>query len=98
MILALLLISFNSFNSYCQPAESLENYSYKYLKSNLEFLASDELEGREATTRGEKIAALFLSEELEKYGVLPYGDNGGYYQDFNMVVRQFSESSRLVFT
>lgn len=76
-----------------QPAVSLKNSSYTYLKSNLEFLASNELEGREAASRGEKIAALFISEELEKYGVLPYGDNGTYFQDFNMVIRKFTGES-----
>jgi Peptidase family M28/PA domain len=82
---------------FSQPALSLKNNSYIYVKSNLEFLASDELEGREATTRGEKLAALFISEELEKYGILPFGDNGSYYQDFNMIVSRFSRTSNATF-
>ena len=80
-----------------QPALSLKNSSYTYLKSNLEFLASDELEGRGATTRGEKLAALYISEELEKYGVLPYGDSGSYYQDFNMIVTRITGESTVDF-
>jgi hypothetical protein len=96
LIFIITFFLFNSFNFYSQAIHSLENTSVSYLKSNLEFLASDELEGREATTRGEKIAALYISEELEKYGVLPYGENGGYYQDFKMVVRNFSEESGIV--
>ncbi len=80
-----------------QPALKLKNDSYTYLKSNLEFLASDNLEGRETTTRGEKLAALFLSEELEKYGVLPFGDNGTYFQEFLIEVSGFNENSKISF-
>lgn len=82
---------------FSQPALKLKNDSYRYLKSNLEFLASDELEGRETTTRGEKLAALYISEELEKYGVLPFGDNGTYFQDFLLEVSGFNENSKLSF-
>jgi hypothetical protein len=89
----ILLIPFVEFNF--QPALSYEESSYTYVKSNLEFLASDELEGREATSRGEKLAALFISEELEKYGVEPYGDSGSYFQDFNMVVTSYSPESMI---
>jgi Peptidase family M28/PA domain len=95
MLVVLILTS--STLIFSQPALSLNNNSYKYVKSNLEFLASDELEGREATTRGEKIAALFISEELEKYGVLPFGDDGSYFQDFNMIVSRFSKASNATF-
>lgn len=63
-----------------------KDQSIKYLKSNLEFLASDELEGREATTRGEKIASLFIAQELNKYGIKPFGDNESYFQNFKMVL------------
>lgn len=80
-----------------QPALSLENNSYTYVKSNLEFLTSDLLEGRETASRGEKLAALFISEELEKYGVLPFGDNGTYFQDFPLEVRGFNKNTQLSF-
>ncbi len=78
-----------------QPALSLENNSYTYIKSNLEFLASDLLEGRETASRGEKLAALFISEELEKYGVLPFGDSGTYFQDFPLDVSGFNKNTQI---
>ena len=84
-------------NLFSQAALSLKNSSYTYLKSNLEFLASDELEGRETTTRGERLAGLFISEELEKYGVLPFGDNGTYFQEFSLQVSGFNENSKISF-
>ena len=93
----LILFLFVSSTFYSQAAYSLKNSSYTYVKSNLEFLASDELEGRETTTRGEKLAALYISEELEKYGVKPFGDNGTYFQDFNMLVKSIADGGNITF-
>jgi hypothetical protein len=66
------------------------------IKANLKFLADDELEGREAATRGERLASLFIVSELEKYGVKPAGDNGTYFQSFNLEVNQYDTSSFIV--
>src|SRR5690606_23940902 len=56
-----------------------EFFNLPVLKSNLEFLASDELEGREAATHGAKVASKFIASELQKYGVEPFGDDGTYF-------------------
>lgn len=49
------------------------------LKSNLEILASDALEGRETGKRGQKMAAAFISAHFEELGlVAPV--SGSYYQ------------------
>lgn len=78
-----------------QPARSYKNDSYTYIKSNLEFLAADELEGREVTSRGEKLASLFISKELEKYGVLPFGENGTYIQEVPFAITSYSKGSHI---
>ena len=96
-ILFLLAYLFLTSCSVSQHVLSLKNSSYTYVKSNLEFLASDLLEGRETSSRGEKIAALFISEELEKYGVMPFGDNGTYFQEFPVEVSGFNESTKISF-
>jgi hypothetical protein len=54
------------------------------IKANLAFLASDELEGRETATRGERIASKYIANELARYGVKPYGDNGTFFQEFTL--------------
>ncbi|QQS36558.1 MAG: M28 family peptidase [Ignavibacteriales bacterium] len=66
------------------------------LKANLEFLADDLLEGREATTRGERIAGLFISSELKKYGVQPFYND--YYQRFDLISKSFDETSGVTYT
>lgn len=69
------------------------NFSEDYLKSNLEFLADDLLEGREAASRGEQLASLFIASELKKYDVKPFGDNGTYFQNFKLNTIGFSKAS-----
>jgi len=73
----------------------LQQDSYANIKSNLEFLASDELEGREATRRGERIAGEFIATRLQQYGVKPFGDNGTYFQSFNLELFQYSQDSKI---
>jgi len=66
-----------------------------YLQSNLEVLASDLFEGRETATRGEQLAALFISKELTKYGVKPFGDDETYFQFFDIMVRKVEPETQL---
>ncbi len=74
-----------------------EEDALTYLRTNLEFLASDELEGRESTTRGEMISSLYIAKELESYGVNPFGDDGTYFQNFEVDVRWVDENSKVTF-
>jgi hypothetical protein len=81
------------------PQES--NYSNEglvYLKSNLEFLASDLLEGRETGTRGIRLASSFIVSELKKYGIKPFGDDGSYFQNFNLLSIKYDEKSKITLT
>ncbi len=69
--------------------------SITQLKANLQVLASDEFEGRETITRGEKLASLFIASELGKYGVKPYGDNGTYFQNFDLLTSGYEIESKI---
>jgi len=74
-----------------------EENALTYIRTNLEFLASDELEGRESTTKGETISSLYIAKELERYGVKPFGDDGTYFQNFEVEVRWVDENSKVTF-
>jgi hypothetical protein len=52
------------------------------LKNYLEFIASDELEGRDTPSRGLDIAAMYITQHLKSWGIKPAGDNGTYFQKF----------------
>ncbi|MCH7771737.1 MAG: hypothetical protein IIA49_12105, partial [Bacteroidetes bacterium] len=66
-----------------------------YLQSNLKVLASDLFEGRETATRGEQLAALFISGELTKYGVKPFGDGETYFQLIELMVIKVEPETEL---
>lgn len=56
----------------------------KYLKVNLTYLASDNLEGRRAGTIGESLAADFISNKFKEIGLLPKGVSDSYFQPFTV--------------
>lgn len=53
------------------------------LRAHLEFIASDELEGRDTPSRGLDIAGLYIVSHLQRWGVKPGGENGTYFQPLN---------------
>ncbi len=55
-------------------AEQMKNY--------LEFIASDELEGRDTPSRGLDIAAMYIASHLKQWRIKPAGDDGTYFQKF----------------
>ena len=66
----------------------VENY-IRYInpdaaRNHLEYLASNELEGREAGEKGQKLAGAYLMQNFLSYGLPPV--NGSYFQRFNLRV------------
>jgi Zn-dependent M28 family amino/carboxypeptidase len=55
------------------------------LRAPIRILASDEFEGRGPATRGDALARLYLSTELETLGLTPGGENGSWEQPFDIV-------------
>jgi hypothetical protein len=54
------------------------------LARDLEYLASDALRGRNTPSPGFDEAAAFIVKRLERAGVKPAGDNGTYFQRYEM--------------
>lgn len=52
------------------------------LKADVRYLASDSLEGREAGTPGERMAADHIAAEFARLGLKPKGNMGSYLQAF----------------
>ena len=65
------------------------------LSAHLHFLASPELEGRETTLRGQRLAALYIASVFQKLGLKPGGDNGNYLQKFDVEVTKVSDQSNI---
>lgn len=58
-----------------------QNFSPAEIQTHIEYLASDELAGREPGTKGEKLAYTYIENEFKKYGLKPMGSKG-YLQPF----------------
>lgn len=67
------------------------------LQAHISFLADDKLEGRRAGTPGEKLAAEYISQQFQKAGLQPKGDNGGWFQSFDIYDgKQVNPSTHLI--
>jgi hypothetical protein len=54
------------------------------VRSHMEFLASDALNGRGSGTRDEWIAAAYLGAGMRRFGLEPLGDANGYVQQIDI--------------
>ena len=54
--------------------------SARRVRADVEFLASDNLEGRDTGSRGYGIAADYVASQFRAIGLEPAGDNGGWFQ------------------
>ena len=61
-------------------SKSAAHITAEQLKGYLEFISSDELEGRDTPSRGLDIAAKFIALHLSRWGLKPMGDPGSYFQ------------------
>ncbi len=67
------------------------------LQAHLEFLASDELEGRDTGSQGHEIAAKYIATEFQQLGLEPAGDDGTYFQRIKFR-RSYLEENSATFT
>ncbi|MGB9697535.1 MAG: M20/M25/M40 family metallo-hydrolase [Ignavibacteria bacterium] len=67
-------------------AQTDKNYSItpQNIYEHVKYLASDKLEGRFPGSEGIQLAKDYISNEFEKYGLTPYGEQG-FFQEFEMV-------------
>ena len=58
-------------------------------------LLATQFEGRRAGTPGGRAAAEFMASEFQKLGLQPAGDNGTYFQNFEMPYLELAETPEL---
>ncbi len=67
------------------------------IRAHMEFLASDALRGRGSGSPDELVAATYIATELQRVGVAPAGDDGGYLQNVVVMRRRVVAPPRLEF-
>lgn len=80
LILTALSLALAPMAARAQVAPEVPAISPLAVKAHVDFLASDELEGRNAGTRGHEVAARYVATRFEAMGLKPGGPNGSWYQ------------------
>jgi hypothetical protein len=80
-LLILLLLVFGVANG--QKLRKEDKQLVANLQAHIQYLASDELQGRRTGTQGEALAMNYISDQFKKAGLLPKGSNG-YLQPFQI--------------
>lgn len=78
----ILLLIFLNPNLWAQSCPTIPTDMDKRLRGHINFLADDKLEGREAGSRGEKLALDYMNLEFLGLGLLPVTNSGNYGQPF----------------
>lgn len=65
-----------SFSTVAQKLSKADRITMTNLKGHVSYLASDLLEGRRTGTKGEELASKYISEQFQKNGLEPKGENG----------------------
>lgn len=93
IIIAALLIAANFSVLAQKPIEKgLQSISEQSAKASINFLASDELEGREAGSRGGRVAGEYIVSMLRMMNISPLGDS--YYQPFEACHNQVAQKGK----
>jgi aminopeptidase YwaD len=69
---------------FAQKLKKADKVILQSLKSHVEFLADDKLEGRRAGSNGEKLATEYIINQFKSIGLSPAGVNGSYLQPFDV--------------
>jgi Zn-dependent M28 family amino/carboxypeptidase len=70
--------------SFAQKLKKNDKAVIANLQTHVSFLTDDKLEGRRAGSNGEKLAMEYIADQFGKTGLVPKGDNNGWYQAFDI--------------
>ena len=59
------------------------------------YLSSDALQGRETSYLGEKMASKYIGDHFKTIGLKPIGDDGSYFQHYDVELTRVSDESKI---
>lgn len=83
----MLFISIISASAYAQKEKDV----VEHFRSDIEYLASDQLQGRLTGSAGELKSSVYIADEFRKYNLSPMGDSGSYLQGFKIIRLRMSQ-------
>ena len=76
--------------------QGIESINTRDLKTHMEFLASDELEGRNTGEPGLQVAARYLAVQARRLGLQPADQEHGYFQPFTIEERSYDRERSVI--
>lgn len=70
--------------AYPQKLKKSDRTTLANLEAEIQYLASDKLEGRRTGTPGEQLASEYIVAQFEKIGLEPKGEHGAWLQSFDV--------------
>jgi hypothetical protein len=98
LIAAALLLLAMPVSAQDAPAAASGQDLVRRLRADVEFLASDNLEGRDTGSRGYAIAADYVASQFRAIGLEPAGEKGGWFQQVPFRRASFATPPRLTLT
>src|SRR5687767_9869363 len=92
----LIVLVFASFSSVGQKLKKADKVMITNLQAHIAYLADDKLEGRRAGSKGEKLAREYISNQFQKAGLEPKGEQG-WLQPFEIYDGKQINPSTLLF-
>ena len=85
-----LAILLGSTSAFSQKLSKWETALASRLKAHVEYLASDELQGRGSGTEGEQLSAAYIASEFKKLELEPKGEDG-YFQHLDITTLRIAQ-------
>ena len=100
---SLLLVASNGVFANDTPSDGLQapnmdSITLEDIKSDVYFLASDEMLGRETAKPQAQIAAAYARSRMERVGVEPAGEDGSWYQTVKLKYHTWDATPSVTFT
>src|SRR5947207_13262322 len=93
LIFAVLVPAVLASNLPLVPTNGVASITSRDLRTDLSFLASQELGGRYTFSSGNRIAARYLATELESFGYRGAARDGGYLQRIDFAARSLDQKA-----
>ena len=78
--------------------QAMRSISGKEAFDHAQFLASQEMRGRDTASTEQDIAARYIANEFRKYGLKPVGDDSTFFQNFVIEEVELGQNNRLEIT
>ena len=70
--------------AFAQKISKSDKKTIANLKTHIDYLADDKLEGRRTGTAGEKLAYEYIAAQFKNAGIVPIQENGSFIQEFDV--------------